>query len=588
MLVALVLLGGAVRVDASPQTQATNLFEAFVLSARTDLELLANSVLGEGERPDLWTGNQDPSATNFVVDLWFDNEQMADELFGQGERPDNWFGATTANPQLLARNIRHDLEISAEIHFAPELGADERPDGWQGAARIYRCDQTLQNVVRLLDELYDVQPTVSQAVVNYCGAVLQEVNGQLLNTVYTTTGEESVQLPELVGAVRGDLERLADELMGLDNRPAGWTPRDIYLAGGPTLVADTRRDLETLADVELGNGIRPPAWIAAVSAETPVEYRNLRFNLEVLADATLGEGVRPRGWQGTNPLESCNTLDQALVYIVQQNYSFQIDESLLEVPNFCEQVAEDANFTAENPPRRIEAGDETISDDDIRYAGESNLAFAYLDVGALQYMGVMPAGTEFRAWYRNFNQSTMMFVSGQEFAVYIDRRFTTLPEEVFITLPTLEGVRPLTFCDAYWCNGPGPTPTPTGGGPLALLAGATTPLPTPITEPGTGEGGKVQVSWNHIRVTYLLDLAPTETQPGRAQVALEICADPSQVACEPVISVFNTQTGVPMPILSTFNNLNVYELPYGFRTEFVVEGPTRISPDIWISDPTLR
>ena len=52
-------------------------------------------------------------------------------------------------------------------------------------------------------------------------------------------------------------------------------------------------------------------------------------------------------------------------------------------------------------------------------------------------MGQMPLGTRFRAWYRNYNDSTMMFVSGENFALYIDRRFTTLPQDVFDRLPTL-------------------------------------------------------------------------------------------------------------------------------------------------------
>jgi hypothetical protein len=177
----------------------------------------------------------------------------------------------------------------------------------------------------------------------------------------------------------------------------------------------------------------------------------------------------------------------------------------------------------------------------------------------------------------------MMFVSGDDFALYIDRRWTTLAEEEFFSLPTLDGVRPLTFCDARWCNGPAPTPTPTGSGPLELLLLQTTPAAPPPID-GEISGERVQVSWNHVRVTYLQDNAQTRT----AQVALEICSETAQITCEPVIRVFDNALGTAKPVLSQFNGLNVYEFPYGYNTNLLIEGTTLVSPDVWISDPTIR
>jgi hypothetical protein len=75
---------------------------------------------------------------------------------------------------------------------------------------------------------------------------------------------------------------------------------------------------------------------------------------------------------------------------------------------------------------------------------------------------------------------------------------------------------------------------------------------------------------------------------GTVQVTLEICSDPTQVACEPVLSVFDNTTGTTRPIISQFNGLNVYELPYGYSTNFILEGTTLFSRDIWVSDPTIR
>jgi hypothetical protein len=130
-----------------------------------------------------------------------------------------------------------------------------------------------------------------------------------------------------------------------------------------------------------------------------------------------------------------------------------------------------------------------------------------------------------------------------------------------------------------------PPPTPTGVGPIIDILNAGTPAPT-IIAPGTGPTpvGKTQVTWNNIRVTYIFDNPATQT----VQVGLEICAETSQISCEPVISVLNTSTNTFRPILQQFNGLNVFEFPYGYQTNVLVEGATRFSRDIFISEPGLR
>ncbi len=552
-----------------------NLFQLFILEARTDLELLADEVLDEGVRPDNWTFNTDLESETVVVDLWFDNEQLADELYGVGERPNEWFGATSTDPELIARNIRHDLELMADTVFDPMV----RPEGWNGALPIYRCDRTIQNVVRLLDTIYNTRPQTPASVVDYCRALKTEVANELIPVVFQTIAGSDETLSDLVLALRGDVERLANEELGVNNRPANWIGN--VEPGSPTMAADSAADIERLADIIIGVETRPEEWNMFSSTSEALVYRNLRLNLELLADIRGGEGNRPNGWQGMDPLEQCNLLEQMLVLMLQINFDFVIDEGLMTQVKFCEIITFTANSVAENPPRLDEREEE-----DRRYTAEAEYAFAYMDTAALEYMGIMPAGTEFRAWYRNFNESTMMFVSGEDFAVYIDQRWTTLDADLFETLPTLEGVIPLAFCDADWCNGPGPTPTPTGSGPLELLLAANTPQAPvdPGNVPNEGGGAKAQVSWNHVRVTYLLD----RPEVGTAQVALEICAEPQQIACEPVIRVFDNTLGTEKPVISQFNGLNVYEFRYGFNQNVVVEGATRVAPDLWISDPALR
>lgn len=567
-LITFMLVVGTVGANSPEQS---NIFQAFLLDIRLDMEVLGDRVFG-GTRPETWTGNADFTSQTILADLWFDNEQMADTIFGVGNRPEEWIGATTRNVELISRNIRHDLEIAADEF----LGDGNRPDGWIGALAVYRCSRTVQNLLNILAIEFNVRPNTPDTVLDYCTTVSAEIDDELIPQILGTNNESATDFQGLIWAVRGDLERLADETQGLNNRPPSWIGNTDL--NSPNLAADTLSDMERLADVLLGQQLRPDGWNGTISSSLSISYRNLRQDLELLADAApnIGEGVRPNGWQGTDSLVLCTSDVQSLIVLLQQAYGFGVDLTTIGDNDFCDFIEKQANNFAENPP--IE-----VLEEDNRLLFEAEWAFTYLDKAALEYMGIMPAGTEFRAWYRNFNTSTMMFVSGENFAVYIDRRWTNMPQEIFDTLPTLEGVIPLAFCDANWCNGPAPTPTPTGSGPLFDIINGVTPPATIAPGGGGAEGGRTQVSWNHIRVSYLLQRPEVRL----AQVSLEICNDVSQVACEPVVSILNSSTGLPQPVISQFNGLNVYELPYGYSTNFLIEGTNLFSNDIWLNDPTL-
>lgn len=565
----LMLLALVSSVRAQPITDVRR----FVLETRANLEFLANAVAGEGVRPEAWTFNvNDVSSPTFIADLWFDLEQIADQIYGAGVRPEAWNGApATSDAAIAARNIRHDLELAADQQF----GAANRPDNWRPAPPLVRCDRAVQNLAKTLDEAFNYNLQTPDTTANYCNVVAGEVEAQVLRLVLATP-EAEARLPDLILAVRGDLERLADEEFGVNIRPEGWKANKDK--NSPTLLSDIFLDLDTLANTELGLGRRPPGWIGLLPNAAALAYRNLRHDLELLANE-LGRVPRPRGWQGVDPLAICDPMVQNLAALLAQVYGF----STAEIPlggGFCRDAALAANQLAEQPPALEGEGGEQAEAD--RFVAQSQYAFSYLDPAATQYMGVMPPGTRFKAWYRNFGESTMMFVSGQDFAVFVDLRWTTLPPEIFQRLPTLEGVKPLTFCDASWCNGPGPTPTPTGAGAIAALLNAGTPQAAPSVQEIQAQ--KTQVSWNNIRVTYLLDNPTTRT----AQVTLEICTDTSQTVCEPVLKVFDNALGAPKPVLSQFNGLNVYEFPYGYSSNLIIEGATLFSPDVWISDPTIR
>lgn len=555
---------------ASPPQQIDNL-GAFTNAARIDLETLADAAVGDDVRPEGWTANVDIQSGTMASDLWFDSELLANVVFGEGLRPPDWFGITSNRADIIARNVRHDLELMADRQFQDATGRSIRPDGWLGASSRFRCSRTLQNVIRLTRQFLGYSLLTLESTLNYCQAAQAELEERIANNLGLTADP---RVPELSLAVRGDLERLADEKLGLNVRPANYI-RNVN-PDSPTLLGDIYLDLQTLANETLGQNVRPAEWIGLVSNNPYIAWRSLRHDLELLADETLGPDTRPRGWQLESPLYRCEPELQDLVNLVAE-YGFTT-EGIVE-PNYCAQVEQAANELADNPPIPDEVIEEVSTES--RFRAESESAFTYLDVGARQYMGIMPPGTEFRAWYRNFGDSGMMFVSGNDFAVFVDRRWTTLSQEIFDRLPTLEGVAPLTFCDAGWCNGPGPTPTPTGSGPLALLlAGATAPAPPSLEEILE----KNQVSWNNIRVTYLSD----STEARTAQVALEICTEPAQINCEPVLRVFDSAAGAPRAIISQYNGLNVFEFTYGYTSNLIVEGATLTSPDIWISDPSIR
>ncbi|HYO88725.1 MAG TPA: hypothetical protein VER79_08750 [Candidatus Limnocylindrales bacterium] len=572
MIVALVLAAPVLAQQPTPLELQIN--QDFLFDVRSDIETLADQAFGVETRPDGWRANFDLASASMAPDLWYDNELLADMVFGAGVRPNEWLGATTTSLAALVRNARHDLELMATTVFE----STARPDTWRGAAAIYSCSRTLQNLVSVLGNFYRILPQTPDSALNFCSALQAEIEDELINILFGTPGEDGTltNVNDLLSGVRGDLERTVDELLGLNTRPPGYVGnRD---ATTPGFAGDLFLDLETMADLQFGQGVRPDGWIGVISTSPGANYFALRHDVELFTDATLGFGTRPVGWQGVNPLERCRPQVTQLVTLVKDNYDITFDELDPAAPDFCAQIESAANAVVENPP----VIDVVVAED--RFNATSNYAFSYLDVSALQYMGIIPGGVPIRAVYRNFGASEMMFVAGEEFALYVDRRFTTLPETVFNSLPTLEGVDPITFCDARWCNGPGPTPTPTGSGPLEAVLFAATPVATP--NPGMLEATKQLVSWNYVRVTYIQDNPATRS----AQVTLELCQQPAQnaVGCEPVLTVFNTQTAAFVPPIAQFNGLNVFELPYGYSTNVVIESQNFFSNDVWISDPTIR
>jgi hypothetical protein len=574
ILIAALVLALPVLAQQQPTPLELQVDQDFLFDVRADMETLADEVFGIETRPEGWRANFEAASAAMAPDLWYDSELLADAVFGAGARPANWLGATTTSLAALARNTRHDLELMATAVFE----STARPETWRGAAAIFSCDRTLQNLVSVLGSFYRILPQTPDSALNFCASLQAEIEDEVINILFGTPGEDGTltNINDLLSGVRGDLERTVDERLGLNTRPPGYVGnRD---ASTPSFTGDLFLDLETMADLQFGQGERPAGWIGVLSTSPGANYLALRHDVELFTDETLGVGIRPPGWQGVDPLERCLPQVNQLARLVTANFDVTFNDLDPAAPDFCAQVEASANAFVENPPVI------DVVEAEQRFNATSNYAFSYLDVAALDYMGIIPGGVPLRAVYRNFGDSNMMFVAGEDFALYVDRRFTTLPETVFNSLPTLEGINPIAFCDARWCNGPGPTPTPTGSGPLEAVLFAATPVATP--NPNLLEATKQLVSWNFVRVTYIQDNPATRS----AQVTLELCQQPAAnaVGCEPALTVFNTQTAAFFPPIAQFNGLNVFELPYGYNTNVVIESQNFFANDVWISDPTIR
>src|SRR5262245_22262841 len=133
-------------LTGAAQAQQIANFGEFTLNTRADLETLANKALGDGQRPDGWTFNvNNLNSPTFISDLWYDNELLAEKLC-QGQEPDGWIGApVTKDPQIVVRNIRHDLELSADNVY----GKGNRPPEWRGTPPLFLCNRTLMNLVQV-------------------------------------------------------------------------------------------------------------------------------------------------------------------------------------------------------------------------------------------------------------------------------------------------------------------------------------------------------------------------------------------------------------------------------------------------------
>ena len=143
-----------------------------LLSARSDMEILANNTIGAAERPSGWNGTFDTSDPQMALKARLDLELLAEQLTGAGNRPVDWFGTQPTSAYSTARDVRHDLELLADAAIAPNV----RPPNWVGDLPVMRCGRATQALVLLLQSRGLYTPISTPGSPTYCSDLEAEIS----------------------------------------------------------------------------------------------------------------------------------------------------------------------------------------------------------------------------------------------------------------------------------------------------------------------------------------------------------------------------------------------------------------------------
>ncbi len=588
MLICSILLGGAgmAAAQASARTDATPL----LIAARTDLESLANRLLGDSIRPIGWTNSFDVDAPSFAIDLRLDLELLAGTRLAPDQRPAGWFGAAPGTPWMIARDIRHDLEALADH----QLGPDARPDLWIGAEPFMRCDRTLQAATLWLERTNAVfDRPAAQPGVNYCALLAQHVN--MFSDIVLP-----VALP--TGDLRQDLDALSAAIFQRPGvYPDGWTGRKDQQS--------VRQDLELLkiASSQVGQPLDESAWFGeiAIGPEWVVARAN-RHDLETLADARLGYGNRPQGWTSFDPLVRCPYTTQNLVSLLGHDLGLMFTTDPASA-SYCNSIALEASQAVEaalqdaregaggggegEPPVALASVEAMILDASTLPAvtavggipGAATNPNAYLDPAARLPIGVVPRGMPFTALARSdAPDSRMMYVSGTGFNAWVAWPWTTLTEAEYMSLPlagTVKTQLPQLLCFAGFCREIIHNGDPLGG-----------PINVGMDGYMGGFDGSARPNLNLPRLDYahVRQLVNVHDTPNNmAELRLQICPDLRNFnTCEPVIRLF--ENGRLVRPLRVENGLPVWRLTYRLHDTARLESRYHYADQLWVTHPHDR
>ncbi|GAB5491767.1 MAG: hypothetical protein Phog2KO_19820 [Phototrophicaceae bacterium] len=249
---------------------------------------------------------------------------------------------------------------------------------------------------------------------------------------------------------RLDLELTAQQAIGAE-RPIGWSGSlDI---DNPDLPLLTRLDLELLAAQVYGIDDRPDDWFGAVSSTQEAISRDIRHDLEIIADDIFGAS-RPAEWAGGNPLYSCDRSTQALVSILDENGLYTLTANPLS-PDYCMQVAIEISRFVEvnllNTDVRINQEGVSIPPE---VTIETTIAVSFYNTSASQRAGVIPVGTGITPIGRSYlGFSNMTLIQGENFLLFVEWQNTSLTQAEWRSLPNVTDLEFQTNCSTLWCQG---------------------------------------------------------------------------------------------------------------------------------------
>ena len=404
---------------------------------------------------------------------------------------------------------------------------------------------------------------------------------------------DPIAVPTLI-SIRSDLELLAGDRLGTE-RPLGWSGS--LDTNDPQLPLLTRLDLELLAGRLIAPNERPAGWFGAIPSSTVAIVRDIRHDLELLADAVGTANIRPSGWTGSDPLLRCERGVQALINVLERGGVFSLNVNTND-PNFCFLAELQASHFAEtsilssqntgittttsNPAAPAAAGQSAPLPGSVQI--DTEVAFAFLNRYGTEQVGKIPVGTNVQPVARSFTQfSAMTLVRGSDFEVFIDYRDSSLTDDQFAGLSSVDSASVNTNCNATWCQpvvytlgNPAAGRTTVPGQPVASTGGG--------TQASANTGNKTRVPIENLIINYDGEDANNSTL-----VRMQLCGGSTAIAgnvCQPVTQVIAPDGSVLQPV-GSLNGLSQYRLPYGYSANSP-RSANYFLVDVWINTPEAR
>ncbi len=569
LLISGLLMSVVSLVLAGPPAQSSSDFT--LIAARTDLETLANTLIGPEQRPAGWTNSFDASVESFPIDLRLDLEILAGTMLAPDQRPDGWFGAVPGTRWAIARDIRHDLERLAAVTLSP----DEWPAIWIGDDPLMSCSRELQATVAWLERTNSAFAlSAPQPGADYCAQSAQEVDVIVEVLLPANTPE---------GDLRADLNALYTAIIASEEFPSEWS--------GDAGAAGIRQDLEYMRRVtgQIEREITDDDWFGAVFGADWVVARANRHDLEILADYKTSSEGRLEGWTYTgSDLVRCSRAVQNLVSLIEASGGFTYEPTAI-TPDYCP-------FTTRQATSFVESGvggpgqgggtlptGETTSGTTVTgpigtavdgLAAQATSPNAYLDMRAQVQIGVIPRGTPFTALARSSAENShMMYVVGQAFSVWVAWPWTTMTEQQYISLPFVDDVLlPQLLCYASWCQDIVRNGNPLGTG-LELAAAGYGGVGVP--------GSNLQPVYDaNVRLFFDVD----HVGENWAEFRAELCAIPGNYpTCEPALRLY--ESGQLVQPVRVVNGYPVWRLSYNLHSNARMESLHYVKVQLWVSHP---